>query len=109
MNATGLSRIDDQGFTLLGTRTGWDVDDIEGPPGEELDFGVNLVSTDSPISVPRLEVTYQPFPEPTVAWALVSGAGVLAWLRRRRRRPIGRAGARAPWPADAARATTPTA
>ncbi len=85
LNATGLSWIQDQGFTLLGIRTGWDVDDVEGPPGEELDFGVNFVSTNSPISGPRLEVAYQPLPEPGVAWMVASGAGLLAWMRRRRR------------------------
>ena len=88
LNATGLSWIDDQGFTLLGLRTGWDVDDVEVPAGEELDFGVNFVSTNSPISGPRLEVVYNPVPEPSAALALACGASLLTWLSRRRRRSV---------------------
>ncbi|GEM_PF-5390733 len=84
LNTTGLSWIDDQGYTLLGIRTGWDVDAVEVPPGEELDFGAPFVSTDSPISGPRLEVVYQPAPEPGVGVALASGAIPLAAMRRRR-------------------------
>ena len=82
LNATGLGWIDDAGYTLLGIRTGWDVDDVEVAAGEELDFGVNFVSTDSPVSGPRLEVTYQPVPEPTTGIALAFGVGLLARLRR---------------------------
>jgi len=85
MNTTGLSWIDDQGYTLLGLRTGWDVDNVDVPPGEELDFGVNFVSLDSPLSGPRLEVVYQPVPEPGTGIALATGAGLLVWLRGRRR------------------------
>ncbi|MHA7838061.1 MAG: hypothetical protein ACX98W_11435 [bacterium] len=84
LNTTGLSWIDDRGYTLLGVRTGWDVDDVEVPAGEELDFGVNFVSTDSPISGPRLEVVYQPVPEPGAGIALAFGGVMLAWLRSRR-------------------------
>lgn len=84
LNATGLSWIDDQGYTLLGIRTGWDVDDVEVPAGEELNFGVNFVPTYSPISGPRLEIVYQPVPEPGAEIALASGAVLLTWLRRRR-------------------------
>ena len=88
-NMTGQSIREqlDEGYTLLGIRTGWDVDDVEVPAGEELDFGVNFVSNDSPISGPRLEVVYEPVPEPGTGIALASGVLLLTWLR-------GRAGAR---------------
>jgi hypothetical protein len=87
LNATGLSWIDDQGYSLLGIRTGWDVDDVEVPAGEELDFNVNFVPPYSPISGARLEVVYQPVPEPGTAVALASGVGLLIWLRGVRLRP----------------------
>ena len=83
LNTTGLSWIDDEGYTLLGMRTGWDVDDVEVPAAEELNFGVNFVSTNSPISGPRLEVAYHPVPEPSAGLALASGSILLMWLRRR--------------------------
>lgn len=84
LNATGLSWIDDASYSRLGIRTGWDIDDVEVAPGEELDFGVTFVSVDSPVSGPRLEVVYQPVPEPGAGVALASGVALLAWLRRRR-------------------------
>ena len=85
LNATGLSWIDDQGYTRLGIRAGWDVDNVEVPPGEELDFGVNFVSVDSPISGPRLEVVYRPVPEPGFLSLTAGGVWMLARLARRRR------------------------
>jgi hypothetical protein len=85
LNATGLSWIDDTGFTLLGLRTGWDVDDVYLPLPDEVDFNVNIVPPDSPISGPRLEVTYQPLPEPGVPGGIGSGVALLGWLRRRTR------------------------
>lgn len=94
LNATGLSWIDDQGYTLLGMRTGWDVDDVEVAPGEELDFNVNFVPPNSPISGPRLEVVYQPAPEPGAAAALATGIGLLIGLGRRRRAAQGSSRAR---------------
>lgn len=89
LNATGLSWIEDDGDTLLGIRTGWDVDDVEVPAGEELDFGVNFVSTDSPISGPRLEVVYQPAPEPGFGLALATGALALLGRGRTSRGALG--------------------
>ena len=83
LNATGVSWIDDEGYTLLGLRTGWDVDDVEVPAGEELDFGVNFVSVDSPISGPRLEVVYQPVPEPGLLSLMAGGVSLLGVLGRR--------------------------
>ncbi|MEM9173900.1 MAG: hypothetical protein AAGC67_01600 [Myxococcota bacterium] len=84
LNATGLSWIDDAGYTLLGIRTGYDVDDVRVPTGEELDFGVNFVSVDSPVSGPRLEIVYQPVPEPGGVGLLAGGAVGLVALARRR-------------------------
>jgi hypothetical protein len=84
LNATGMSWIDDQGFTLLGLRTGWDVDDVYVAPPDVLDFNISFVPTDSPVSGPRLDVTYHPLPEPGAAAGIVSGALLLGWLRRRR-------------------------
>ena len=83
LNSTGISWIDDQGYSLLGIRTGWDVDGVELAAGEELDFGVNFVPPNSPVSGPRLEVVYQPLPEPAAGIALASGLVVLTGLRRR--------------------------
>ena len=86
LNATGVSWIDDEGYTLLGLRTGWDVDDVEVPAGEELDFGVNFVSVDSPISGPRLEIVYQPVPEPGFALLVAAGVGFVGVFGRSRHR-----------------------
>ena len=86
LNATGLSWIDDTGFTLLGLRTGWDVDNVSFAAPEELDLGIAFVPPDSPVAGPRLTVTYHPLPEPGAGAGIVSGAVLLAWLVRRRGR-----------------------
>jgi len=85
LNATGLSWIDDQGFTRLGLRTGWDVDNVYVAPPDVLDFNITFVPPDSPISGPRLDVTYHALPEPGSTAGIASGAALLAWLHRRRR------------------------
>jgi hypothetical protein len=62
------------------------VDDVSFAPPEELDLSITFVPPDSPISGPRLEVTYHPLPEPAAPAGLASGGVLLAWLRRRARR-----------------------
>jgi len=85
LNATGLSWIDDTGYTLLGLRLGFDVDDLAVGP-ELQDLRIGIVPTSSPISGPRLEVQYHPLPEPGTALGLFAGGSLLGWLQRRRER-----------------------
>ena len=84
LDATGLSWIDDTGFSLLGLRTAFDVDDVSIAAPEEVDFSIAFVPPDSPIAGPRLTVTYHPLPEPGASAGIVSGVVLLGWLARRR-------------------------
>ncbi|MGH0030943.1 MAG: hypothetical protein ACQGVC_14210 [Myxococcota bacterium] len=85
LNATGLSWIDTTWWTKLGMRTAWDVDEVEVPANEYLNMNFDVVTPESPIQGPRLEVTYFPLPEPGVGLGLLAGAGLLGRLARRRR------------------------
>jgi hypothetical protein len=85
LNPTGLSWIDDTGWTKLGLRSGFDVDDVVITPPDELSLKLDIVPPDSPISGPRLEVTYQAVPEPDEALGLLATVGMLFVLARVRR------------------------
>lgn len=69
---------------------GFDVDDLIVPFPEEVEIKLDIVPPDSPISGPRLEVTYHALPEPDVPSALLAGIVLLAGLARRRRGQSGR-------------------
>jgi hypothetical protein len=84
LDATGISWIDDAGYTLLGLRLAFDVDDV-AVSGELQDLRIGIVPTSSPIAGPRLEVRYQPVPEPGQLAGLLSGGALLVALARRRR------------------------
>ena len=86
LNAAGLSWIDDTGYTLLGLRTGYDVDDVEVLT-EDVQFRAPIVPNDSGTAGPRLTVRYAPVPEPGVGMGLlIGGIGLAAWTGTRRRR-----------------------
>jgi hypothetical protein len=57
LNVAGLSWIDPDGWTLLGLRGGYDVDDVI-LPGEESQINLSFRSSESPLFGPRLTVTY---------------------------------------------------
>ena len=84
LNETGLSWIDDAGYTRLGLRMAFDVDD-DVVVGALQDLRVGIVPTSSPIAGPRLELEYQPVPEPGSLPGLLAGGALLQALARRSR------------------------
>ncbi len=61
LNSEGLSWIDSLGWTTLGIRTGYDVDDVT-IPGEEPELRMGLLTSESPVAGPRLVVVYDAGP-----------------------------------------------
>ncbi|MFQ5417330.1 MAG: FAD-dependent oxidoreductase, partial [Myxococcota bacterium] len=86
LDASGLSWIDPVGWTTLGVRGGYDVDDVT-VPGEETELQLFFRTSESPVAGPRLVVSYTALPEPGGPVMLVSGIALLSALGRRRMRP----------------------
>ncbi|MFK7894695.1 MAG: hypothetical protein AB8G23_02605 [Myxococcota bacterium] len=89
LGSEGLDALDPMGFSYLGLRGGYDVDDVV-VPDENNSLQLYLRSEASPIAGPRLTVVYDAVPEPGFATGLlVSGlvGRFLAGARRRRAAP----------------------
>lgn len=83
LDAVGLDTLDPMGFSYLGLRGAYDVDDVV-VPGEENALQVYFRSEASPIAGPRLTVVYDAVPEPGFAIGLL-GSGLAALMLGRRR------------------------
>lgn len=93
LGPSGLDVLDPTGFSYLGLRGAYDVDDIV-VPGEENSLQVYFRSEASPIAGPRLTVVYDAVPEPGFgAGLLAGGLGALMFARRRSRERIPLGGA----------------
>lgn len=83
LDPAGLDALDPTGFSYLGLRGAYDVDDVV-VPGVENSLQVYLRSEASPIAGPRLTVVYDAVPEPGFAMGLLtSGLAAIAFGRRR--------------------------
>jgi len=80
LNAAGLAWVDSTGFTLLGLRSAFDVDNAP-PASQDLDFRLYMRSEDSPVAGPRLSVTYAAAPEPGFGVGLAIGCFAIAAVR----------------------------
>jgi hypothetical protein len=83
LDTASLDAIDSTGFSYLGLRGAYDVDDVV-VPGEENALQIYFRSEASPIAGPRLTVVYDAVPEPGFAVGLfTSGLAALMIARRR--------------------------
>lgn len=83
LGSAGLDALDPTGFSYLGLRGAYDVDDVV-VPGVDNTLAVYLRSEASPIAGPRLTVVYDAVPEPGFAMGLLGGALAALGVARRR-------------------------
>ncbi|MBK7952257.1 MAG: hypothetical protein IPK00_26770 [Deltaproteobacteria bacterium] len=89
LSSAGLDALDPTGFSHLGLRGAYDVDDVV-VPGVENALQVYFRSEISPIAGPRLTVVYDAVPEPGFAAGLFAGGLAALGLARRRAGDKGR-------------------